>query len=289
MPTQTATSSSLENAQGIIIGAVRYTQEHAAPCRNLIESFTLPAGDKSMTIPKIGAVTAEDLTDGQDMTDSQEIGMTTASLTTAEVGLKFIVTDKLVRQSSPSVFGMIGRQAGDAMARKVDDDIIALFTALNSATTLGVDTVNLKPVNLGACISHAKAKKFPSPIACVHHPNAVYYLTSMLTVSPGTTYPIPTGFAMDLLKDFWAITISGVGVFQDGNIDLNTSTSGYGAIFSKSAMCIIQSKAPTTERERDASLRAYEVVTVSDYGVFELDDGYGAPMLYAMAAMSTSA
>lgn len=290
MPIQNATSSDLESAQGIIIGAVRYTAENAHPCRNLIESFTLPQGDKSMTIPKVGQVTAEDLTDGQDMTDSQEIGMTTTDLTTAEVGLKFILTDKLVRQSQPSVFGMIGRQAGDAMARKVDNDIIALFTALNGATTLGLDNKNLSNANTGGCIAFAKDNNYPRPIAIVHHPNAVYYLTSSLSVTPGATYPIPIGFAMDLLKDFWAITLSGVGVFQDGNIAKDGSNdSGYGAIFSKSAMCIIQSKAATTERERDASLRAYEVVTVSDYGVFELDDGYGAPMLYEIGAVSTSA
>ncbi len=289
MATQTATSGQLENAQNITIGAVRHTMENATPNRNLIEHFTLADGEKSMTIPKVGQVDAEDLTDGQDMTTNQEIGMTTTSLTTAEVGLKFILTDKLVRQSAPSVFAMVGRQAGDAMSRKEDNDIIALYTALNGGTDLGVDTVNLKPVNLGGCIAHAKDNNFPRPIAVVHNPNAVYYLTSQLSVSPGTTYPIPNGFAMDLLKDFWAITISGVGVFQDGNIALNTATSGYGAIFSKSAMCIITSKAPSTERERDASLRATELVTVSDYGVFELDDGYGAPMLYKIGAPITSA
>ncbi len=289
MATQTATSGQLENAQNITIGAVRYTMENATPNRNLIEHFILADGEKSMTIPKVGQVDAEDLTDGQDMTTTQDIGMTTTSLTTGEVGLKFILTDKLVRQSAPSVFAMVGRQAGDGMSRKEDKDIIALYAALNGGVTLGVDNANLKPVNLGGCIAHAKDNNFPRPIAVVHNPNAVYYLTSQLSVSPGTTYPIPNGFAMDLLKDFWAITISGVGVFQDGNIAINTNASGYGAIFSKSAMCIITSKSPSTERERDASLRATELVTVSDYGVFELDDGYGAPMLYEIGAPSTSA
>ena len=53
-------------------------------------------------------------------------------------------------------------------------------------------------------------------------------------------------------------------------------------------MCIIESKAPGVERERDASLRGTEVVMVSDYGVFELDDSYGAPMLYEIGNLSTT-
>ena len=41
MATQTATTGQLENAQGIMIAAARYTAEHSAPCVNLIEHMTL--------------------------------------------------------------------------------------------------------------------------------------------------------------------------------------------------------------------------------------------------------
>jgi hypothetical protein len=41
--------------------------------------------------------------------------------------------------------------------------------------------------------------------------------------------------------------------------------------------------APKTERERDASLRATELVLVSDYGCFELDDGYGISLTFEAA------
>jgi hypothetical protein len=80
-----------------------------------------------------------------------------------------------------------------------------------------------------------------------------------------------------------------VSFYNDGNIaKISGTDSGYGAIFSKSAMCYVESQAWRTERERDASLRAWEVVTVSDYGVFELDDSYGAPMRYEIGDLTTS-
>ena len=94
---QTATTGNLENASRIIISAARYTEEHNAPAMALIESFSLPSGSKQVTVPKVGQMTVSDLTDGVDITDDEEIGMTTVDLTASEVGAKVILTDKLVR------------------------------------------------------------------------------------------------------------------------------------------------------------------------------------------------
>ena len=87
----------MANAQRIAIEQTRYTAEHNAPCLGLIEKMSLGKGEKSVTVPKVGQMTAASLTDGIDLVDSQDIGMTTTSLTTGEVGLKVILTDKLVQ------------------------------------------------------------------------------------------------------------------------------------------------------------------------------------------------
>ena len=97
MAIQTATTGQLENAQNIILAQSRYTMEHNAPCAQLIEHFTLPQGAKQMTVPKVAQMSAAALTDGVDMVSSADIGMTTTDLTTGEVGLKVILTDKLVQ------------------------------------------------------------------------------------------------------------------------------------------------------------------------------------------------
>jgi len=292
MGIQTATTGQLENAQNIVIAKARYTMEHSQPCVELIEHLRLGKGEKQMTVPKVGQATASDLVDGVDLVDTQEIGMTTNDLTTGEVGLKFIITDKLARQENEDVFAIIGRQMGDAMARKKDTDVIALFPALNGGTTLGATTKVLTPANVAACIAFSKANKFPSPINIVHHPNAVYDITVGLTITPGSTYPIPHGYAEDLLKDFFKMTLNQVAVFEDGNCALGyggVAGDVMGAVFSKNAMCVLDQKGFGTERERDASLRATEVVVTADYGCWELDDSYGAPMLYDATAPTTTA
>lgn len=296
MPIQTATTGNLEDAQNIILSKARYTMEHNMPVVNLFEKFTLPQGAKQITVPKVGQATFADLTDGVDITDSEDIGMTTVDLTTAEVGCKFILTDKMVRQQNDNAFAMVGRQLGDGLARKKDTDGIALFSSFNGGTTLGVDNKNLTVENLTACIAFAKANKFPNPTSIVHHPNAVYDVMKSSSVvamasSAVTVGPLPGGDADQAagLKNFYKFTFNNVGVYEDGNIAKDgANDSGYGAIFSRNAAAYTESVGFSSARERDESLRATEVVVVADYSMTELDDGYGAPMLYEIGNPSTA-
>lgn len=289
---QTATSGKLANAQKIIIGAVRYTAEHNAPAMNLTQQFKLPKGAKQVTSPKVGQYTMDDLVDGQDITTEQTIGMTTVDLTASEVGGKIIVTDKLVRQSQPEVFTMVGTQFGDGMARKKNKDVIAIYTNLNGGTALGLASKELTASNLAGCIAFAKANfKVMANLYSIHHPNAVAEFVKSAAVTPSATYPVPRGWAQDLLEDFFVglRPLNGVPVFETGDIVEDASGDGIGCIADKGAIATLTSVAMNTERERDASARGTEVVVTADYGVFELDDSLGAPMLYDITAPSTSA
>ena len=287
---QTATSGKLANAQRITIAAVRYTEEHTAPMMALTEQFTLKRGEKQVTVPKVGQFTMADLVDGEDIVDEHDIGMTTTDLTAAEVGGRIVLTDKLVRQSQPSVFAMVGRQAGDGMARKKDTDVQALYTNLNGGIALGASAKELSAINLTGCIAYAKSNKFGSKIYAVHHPNAVAEFVKSAAVTPSATYPVPRGWSQDLLGEFFVglRPLNGVPLFEAGNVPEDASGDGIGAIADTGAMATLTSVKMNTEQERDASLRGTEIVVTSDYGVFELDDARGAPMLYDVTAPVTN-
>ena len=287
---QTATTGNLENAQRIILSAARYTEEHNAPALALIEQFSLPKGSKQVTVPKVGQMSMSDLVDGQDIVDEEEIGMTTVDLTASEVGAKVILTDKLVRQAADNVFSMIGRQLGDGMARKKDTDVLALYQNLNEGTLLGgTGPTYMKASNLQGIIAYAKANKFGNQLYIVHHPNAVAYLAKeAATTASATSSEITNGWSADLLKNFWSglRPMNGVSVFEDGNITEDSGGDGIGVIADKSAMAALTSVDTRTERQRDASLRATEVVMTADYGVFELDDSRGAGVKFDVSALS---
>ena len=289
MAIQTATTGNLEDAQNAILAASRFTAEHNAPCWNLCEKFTLGKGEKSLTVPKVGQMTVDDIADGIDITSSKDIVLTTTDLTCSEVGGKVILTDKLVRQANDSVWSMVGRQLGDGMVRKREGDVIALFTGLNGGTTLGLADEPLKLTQAAACVARTRSKKLGSDVSAVHHPNALFELVRHSAGIGATYFPgLISSEQESKLRNFWKISIGGVNFYETGNITPDGSDDGYGAIFSKRALCTIESKAPSTEKERDASLRAYELVIVSDYGCFELDDSLGFPMLYDCADPATT-
>ena len=288
---QTATTGNLENAQRTIIAAARYTEEHNAPALALIEKFTLGKGEKTVTVPTVGQMTMSNLQDGIDIIDEEDIGMTTVDLTASEVGAKVILTDKLVRQSAPNVMSIIGRQLGDGMARKKDTDVHSLYSSLNGGTTVGAATKFMKASNVQGAIAFAKANKFGSQVYILHHPNSVAYLSKeAATVASAVTNGIPDGWTADLLKNFWSglRPMNNVAIFEDGNLTVDSDDDAVGVIADKSAMAVLVSVDTRTERQRDASLRATEVVMTADYGVFELDDSRGAPLTFDAAALATN-
>ena len=272
---QTATTGNLENAQKTIIAAARYTEEHNAPAMNLIEKFTLGKGEKTVTVPKVGQMSMSDLVDGQDIIDEEEIGMTTVDLTAAEVGAKIILTDKLIKQSSPNIMAIIGRQLGDGMARKKDNDVTALYSGFS--TDVGASGRDMDIANVAAAVAIAKGSNYGSQIYINHHPFAVFELAKE-AAGTAATYPMTPGWSQDLLGNFWSgiRPIFGVPIFEDGNITRTTAAATVGVIADKSALAVLMSTDTRTERQRDASLRATEVVITADYGVFELDDSRGA-------------
>lgn len=284
MPIQKATTEQLDQAQRVVVSRCRYTAEHNAPMTGLVEHFRLGKGEKSITVPKAAQMNALHLSDGVDIGSDEDIGMTVTDLTTAEVGLKVILTDKLVRQLNEDAFGIVGNQAGKAMGRIKDTDILALFSALNGGTDWGANTRDLELGNLLVLRGQAKAAKFDDPVVLVHHPittmhvglsTAGYVGSGTMGTSAGSAFP--ADFSQDLLNKFFEFRCGQLSVFQDGNITV-TSDNAVGAIFAPGAMCFVESVGYNTERERDASLRATELVTTADYGVFELDDSQGAPV-----------
>ena len=288
MSIQTATLGDLEHAQNIVIAQCLFTAEHNAPCPALVTKYTLGKGQKSLTVPKVGQATAVELTDGVDMVNDQDIDLSYEEATPNEVGLKFILTDKLIRQFNEDVFGVIGNQMGDGMARKRDKDVIALFSGLDN--TWGGTPVLTAAMAFGF-VTLATSYKFTPPVFVVHHPNTLGSLTKGVGAIGSTYYAglIPGEHTELITRNFWMLNLNGVNFFHDGNIEVvSGQTYGYGAIFSKIAMGVVESLAPTTERERDASLRAWEVVMVSDYKAFEVDGRYGGRLSYSIANLATT-
>ena len=156
MATQTSTTGQLANAAKEMIAKARFTEEHSAPALALIQKFTLEQGHDTLVVPKVGQMTWLGANEGEETTNEQDIGMTTTSVTTSIVGAKVIITDALLEQNSQDIWALVGKQMGDGRVRKIEADILALFTALNGGTTYGAAGAAYSAANALSGIAKAK-------------------------------------------------------------------------------------------------------------------------------------
>ena len=282
------TTSDLEKMQRTVIAQARYTREHKGCMVGLSERFDLEAGQSTLTVPKLSAFDdAQDLQDGVDMTQAQQIANSYTDITTAEIGIKGIITDKLIRQMNESVWRMLGRLLGDSMKRKIEKDGLDLCDGFSNS--LGAASTAITTGYLTAAITQllGQTEPAPEPFAYVGHPYQVKLL--MDTVARVGTYPLPEGISAQMVKDYWRGTLDmfGVAIFSNGLITVDSSGDAKGALFSKSALGYVVGKEAYTERQRDASLRAWELVHVQDSDWVELDDSYGREMYFDCATPTT--
>ena len=91
-------------------------------------------GGKSVEVPIYSAVSASAVNEASDLSNTA-IDPTSVTITCSEHGIMTTLTD-LARNSAPrNVAGDIGRLFGEAIAKKIDKDLTALFGGFS--TTVG--------------------------------------------------------------------------------------------------------------------------------------------------------
>lgn len=280
----TTIATDLAAGQIAMVGAARYTLEHRTLSTQLFTKMMLSPGEKSLYIPKFGTVTAKDLTDGVDMTEAQSLTITGTTHSTDEAGCKVIITKKLRHQLKEDAYKAAGKVIGNAMAKKVDQDGLALFSGLD--TSLGAAGTTFTMDYLLAAISqcYGQSEPVPEPIVSVLHPYHLHELVDRLA-TPGTSVT-PPELQTGALAAYFRGTekLFGTAVYSTGNIAVDSSDDAYGAVFNKMAFIYLVGWEPENWVEYDGSLRGWELGIVSDYGMVEEDGTYGRALLFDASA-----
>ena len=282
MPATTA--SDLTNGQIAMVGAARFTYEHQTLCTKVFTKTTLAKGSKSLYIPKFGRVTADDLTDGIDMTNSQQLTITGTTHTTDEAGCKVIITRKLREQMNTNAYGAAGKVIGNAMLKKIDQDGLALFSGLNTALGSAGTVFSVDYLRAAIAQCYGQSEPVPLPLQAVLHPYQYDDVVNEIA-TPGTNNYPPT-MVDEWLKYYYRGTdkLFGAPIYVTGNITPDASEDAYGAVFSKSAFIYLVGWEPDNWVEEDKSLRGWEMGIVADYGMVEEDGTYGRALLFDAAA-----
>jgi len=271
-----STSSTLSELYTEIVAEAQFVASEKSIMRNLVKNYAITGGGKAVEVPVYAQVSASAVAEATDLSNTA-IDPSSVTITASEVGVMTTLTD-LARNSAPrNVAGDIGKLFGEALARKQDADLIALFDGFS--TTLGDGTTAISPAVIFNALSTLRANSLPAnECAVVLHPKIAYDLKSGLT---NTFAGLDTETSNEALRAGFVGTLAGMPIFETANM-ANTGTAGdyKGGAMHKDALAIAMMQDVKIETQRDASLRADEIVATSVYGVGEIHDSYGVELHY---------
>jgi hypothetical protein len=269
------TSTTLDDLFSDIIAAARFTAEEESLMMGLVTMYNI--GDeagKVIQVPKYPAVTAADLTEGTDLT-STTVSTSSVDITVAEVGAQVVLTD-LAAMGAGNPAEELGTVLGNAIATKMDADLIALFDGFS--TSFGAAAQEITVADLFKAAATLRNNKAQGDIFAVVNPFQAYQLKANLT----NTFANPNGGDAQntAMVNAYVGTIAGIDIYESSNVTVDGSGDAKGAVFSREALAIAMKRDFQIEAQRDASLRAFELNATAIYGVGELDDTYGCEMLF---------
>jgi N4-gp56 family major capsid protein len=269
------TSSTLDDLFVNIIAQARFTAEEQSIMRNLVTVYNINAqAGTTIQVPKYPAISAGDLTEGTDMS-STTVSTSSVSIAVGEVGAQVLLTD-MAAMGAGNPADELGTVLGNAIATKMDQDLIALFDGFS--TSLGATTTELSAAYLFQAAATLRANKAVGRLVGVFHPYQTYALKANLT----NTFANPNGGDLqnEAMRNGYVGTIAGIDIFESANVSVDGSGDAKGAIFAPEALAMALKRDFEIEPQRDASNRAWELNATAVYGVGELDDDYGVEMYF---------
>ena len=268
-----ATTTSLNDLLPQIVAEAMFVANERSIMRGLVKNFSIPAGSgKTITVPRYPVATAAAITEGNEVSDST-VSTDGVTLTVATVGVRTLVTDLARASAASNVVADVGRLFGEAIARKIDQDLLALFSGFS--TGVGGASTAMSAALVANAVARLRANAVPSDaLACVVHPYVAYDLKANLT----NTYANPNAGIVqnEAMAMGYVGTLFGVPVFESANIaDTGTAGDYVGAVFHRDALGLALIGDINIETQRRASYIGDDIVASAHYAVGELYDAYG--------------
>lgn len=272
-----STSSTLSELYTEIVAEAQFVASEKSIMRNLVKNYAIVGGGKAVEVPVYAQVSASAVSEATDLSNTA-IDPSSVTITASEVGVMTTLTD-LARNSAPrNVAGDIGKLFGEALARKQDADLTALFDGFSTA--LGDGTGAISASVIFNALSTLRANALDADMcSVVLHPKIAYDLKANMTNTFANANA--NDLSNEALRSGFVGKLAGMNVFETSNI-ANTGTAGdyKGGAFHRDALAIAMMQDVKIETQRDASLRADEIVATSVYGVGEIHDSYGVELHY---------
>ena len=261
-----------------IVAEALFVASEKSIMRGLVRNYTLSPGQgKTVTVPIYPKQTAAALTEGT-APNFTAVSTDGAILTVSEVGLTAQISDLAMMASASNVVADIGRLFGEAIARKMDTDLMQKFNTFSQLSTSGAATT-ASAAELFKAIAKLRSNGYDTSNDCaiVLHPNVAYDVLSSIT----STFAAPASMVgNEALRSGFIGTLGGVPVYQSSLVGLEEVIGGNAGdfacgIFHKDALGLAMMQDIRIESQREATKRGFDIVGSAIYGVGELYDGAG--------------
>lgn len=269
-----STTTTLNDLLPAITAEAMFVASERSIMRGLVKNYSIPAAQgKTITVPRYPVQSAAAVTEGDEVSNTA-VSTDGVTLTVSTVGIRTLVTDLVKASAASNVVADLGRLFGEAIAKKMDQDLMALFA--NFTNNVGEWDGALTAATIAKAVAKLRANAVPSDaLACVVHPYVGYDLKANLTNT--FVNPNPGIIQNEAMQMGYLGTLFGVPVFESSNVPEVGGSPGdhYSAVFHRDALGLAMIGDIMIETQRRASFIGDDVVASAHYGVGELYDGYG--------------
>lgn len=287
MATGTTTSGTAGSNQNLaalystIQQTALFTMQEVAFMRPLIRNYNLVGQPgKTARVGIYPTIATSNITTGEgtDISAAQRIDATEKEFTATEKAIMATLTDTARDSTADDSAAAIGRILGETLAKKIDEDIAALFSGFSGSIGGGSGT-ELTPDDILAAIATLRGNSVTGPYVGVFHPYQTYNLRKVLANAGAATTPALSDVGNEVLRMGYIGRLFGTDIYESAVVTGTSAGAYVGAVMHSDALAFCLKKDLSIETQRDASLRATEIVASCTYAVGELFDGHGVKII----------
>ena len=277
---------------GKVIGDAVLAFNHSNVMLPLVTSKQAVKGAITVQFPEYDKVASSSVgagTDGSDYTTVTSITTNAKTATVSEHVIRADVSDLARMGNADDLTGNVGDILGNAVAAKLDDDLVELGKTF-SQTECGAGT-QLALSHIFGSMRQLRSAGAPFPYNLVLSakqvwcPKGLIALTNDAAVTGSNSKPLSLlgNKGEEAMATGMIGNIAGFDVYWSDQIDEDVSSGGdaAGFAFSKGAvgLAIGPEGLMRIETERNASFRTTEYVATGFWGQIEIHDGFGVYIL----------
>ena len=252
MPGETTTGS-LRTALPAIVGDARIVhEEEGTYMRTTDHRRQQPGTGLEWTEFAVDQMQADDITEATQNENYQTFSGTLISVEPDMTQIVIKITDRTYRKIADIVEGKLGTIAGNAMARKKDEDYLDLFSTFS--TTVSPGTGNpLSFSYIAAGVNNIQSNTTETSKAEVYtvlHGFQKYDIQNEILAGVGT-YTVPDGLTEEVFRKGFSGTVAESNLFTDGNITVDTVPDANGAVHAREGVISVDALELRKATDRD--------------------------------------